>query len=385
MGSFGWTGFDYRGETSPTRWPSISSHFGNIDLSGFPKDSMYYFQAMWFPNQPLVHITPQNFNLPPESDTFVSACSEGASTWKFGNGAYPQGSYIQSIDKPGYCLQGNPGSSPGQLAKCDPSNPSFLFFKDQYNQIYFMSNGGKQCLDITDGEGPSVGFWPCKDQTGTNQIWSFDNKTMLIKSNFFQGECLATGTQVYVYTNGDSIELYLNGALVGKQSISPFEIGEFVLPSAAGNLTAVVQKNGVDWGFQTIRTTMAPVKLVLTMERPRNSLEPIINDGQDVALLRVSAVDANGQIVRSATNLITFEISSNNGIGKIVGTGNGNPSDHYPDQGNKRPLWNGYAAVLVGTTNSGSVGGIIVTASTPGLQSSQFMINTKLKSFEQQI
>jgi hypothetical protein len=31
MGSFDWTGFDYRGEPNPTSWPSISSHFGVID------------------------------------------------------------------------------------------------------------------------------------------------------------------------------------------------------------------------------------------------------------------------------------------------------------------------------------------------------------------
>jgi beta-galactosidase len=30
-GGFNWTGFDYRGEPSPYKWPCISSHFGAID------------------------------------------------------------------------------------------------------------------------------------------------------------------------------------------------------------------------------------------------------------------------------------------------------------------------------------------------------------------
>src|SRR5262249_35056712 len=30
-GFFDWTGFDYRGEPTPTSWPSISSHFGVLD------------------------------------------------------------------------------------------------------------------------------------------------------------------------------------------------------------------------------------------------------------------------------------------------------------------------------------------------------------------
>lgn len=36
-GTFVWTGFDYRGEPTPYRWPCVSSHFGIMDLCGFPK------------------------------------------------------------------------------------------------------------------------------------------------------------------------------------------------------------------------------------------------------------------------------------------------------------------------------------------------------------
>ena len=37
MGGFVWTGFDYRGEPTPFRWPNINSHFGIMDMCGFPK------------------------------------------------------------------------------------------------------------------------------------------------------------------------------------------------------------------------------------------------------------------------------------------------------------------------------------------------------------
>ena len=36
-GGFVWTGFDYRGEPSPYRWPNISSQYGIIDTCGFPE------------------------------------------------------------------------------------------------------------------------------------------------------------------------------------------------------------------------------------------------------------------------------------------------------------------------------------------------------------
>jgi len=56
-GGFLWTGFDYRGEPTPLDWPCISSHFGNYDYCGFPKDIVYYFKA-WWGDKPVLHIFP---------------------------------------------------------------------------------------------------------------------------------------------------------------------------------------------------------------------------------------------------------------------------------------------------------------------------------------
>lgn len=56
-GSFVWTGFDYKGEPSPYGWPSINSHFGIMDMCGFPKDNYYYYQA-WWKSKPVVHLLP---------------------------------------------------------------------------------------------------------------------------------------------------------------------------------------------------------------------------------------------------------------------------------------------------------------------------------------
>ena len=56
-GTFVWTGFDYRGEPTPYRWPCVSSHFGIMDICGFPKDGYYAYKAAWT-NEPVVHIFP---------------------------------------------------------------------------------------------------------------------------------------------------------------------------------------------------------------------------------------------------------------------------------------------------------------------------------------
>ncbi|QBE61690.1 beta-galactosidase GalA [Pseudoduganella lutea] len=56
-GMFVWTGFDYRGETTPFGWPAISSQFGMLDTTGVLKDTAWYLKAWWRP-EPMVHILP---------------------------------------------------------------------------------------------------------------------------------------------------------------------------------------------------------------------------------------------------------------------------------------------------------------------------------------
>ena len=56
-GGFAWTGFDYRGEPTPYSWPCINSHFGIMDMCGFPKDNFYYYQA-WWGSKPILHLFP---------------------------------------------------------------------------------------------------------------------------------------------------------------------------------------------------------------------------------------------------------------------------------------------------------------------------------------
>lgn len=56
-GGFAWTGFDYRGEPTPYSWPCVSSHFGIMDVCGFPKDAYYYYKS-WWGTEPTLHLLP---------------------------------------------------------------------------------------------------------------------------------------------------------------------------------------------------------------------------------------------------------------------------------------------------------------------------------------
>lgn len=65
-GSFYWTGFDYHGEPTPYRWPTVSSHFGIMDLCGFPKSAYYIHQAQWRSDLNVLHLIP-HWNWPSDS------------------------------------------------------------------------------------------------------------------------------------------------------------------------------------------------------------------------------------------------------------------------------------------------------------------------------
>jgi beta-galactosidase len=69
-GGFYWTGFDYRGETTPFDWPEINSNFGFLDMCGFPKDAAFYWRAWWQRSQPLLHIFP-HWNWPGKEGQIV--------------------------------------------------------------------------------------------------------------------------------------------------------------------------------------------------------------------------------------------------------------------------------------------------------------------------
>ena len=81
-------------------------------------------------------------------------------------------------------------------------------------------------------------------------------------------------------------------------------------------------------------------------------------DGMDVIQIDVAAVDSEGRVVPTAMNQIRFDAT---GPATILGVGNGDPSSHAPNRGPTRALFNGFACVLIRSTQT--TGEAVVTAS----------------------
>jgi len=222
LGGFVWTGLDYRGEPTPYQWPNISSHFGIMDVCGFPKNIYYYYQS-WWTDKDVLHISPH---------------------WNWA------GKESQPID-------------------------------------------------------------------------------------------------VWVNSNADNVELFLNGKSLGKKDMPRNGHLNWMVNYAPGTLEAIAYKKGRK--LQTkVETTGKPAEVVISPYKTT-----MLADGKDATIINISVIDRQGREVPDANNLIRFSLR---GDGKIIGVGNGDPSSHeqdkYFDTTAQRYLFNGKCQVIVQSGNS---------------------------------
>ncbi len=245
LGGFVWTGFDYRGEPTPYKWPNINSHFGIMDVCGFPKNIYYYYKS-WWTNEDVLHISPH---------------------WN----------------------------------------------------------------------------WPDK---------------------------VGKPIDVWVNTNADDVELFLNGKSLGKKQMPRNSHLQWEVVYEPGTLEAVAYKKGKKLTAK-VETTGQPVKVILS---PDKTL--MIANGYDADIINVSFVDKDGKEVPDANNMVNFIIS---GDAKIIGVGNGDPSSHEADKcvdgAWQRSAFNGKCQIII--QSGKTVGSIKLEAKANGLISASTTIQTK--------
>lgn len=217
MGGFIWTGFDYRGEPTPFQWPNINSHFGIMDMCGFPKNLYYYYQSWWTDND-VLHISPH---------------------------------------------------------------------------------------------------------------WNWKGK---------EGEIIP----VWVNTNADRVELFLNGKSLGEKEMPRNSHLKWQVPYQPGELKAIALKKGKKI-ISRVETTEEPFRVEIIPDKTT-----LFAGGTDATAINVHVTDRSGREVPDAGNLVWFKVE---GHAKIIGVGNGDPSSHEPDQCPKgqwqRKLFNGKCQLIL--------------------------------------
>ena len=188
----------------------------------------------------------------------------------------------------------------------------------------------------------------------------------------------------YTYTNGDEVELFLNGKSLGvkKNSEDPklrSRIKWDDIAYAPGTLLAVARKNGKVVARHQIETTGEAVALKLVPD-----VETWHADGKDLMHVRIYAVDKKGRRVQNmkdakAFDKLTFQVK---GDANIVAVDNGNIASDELHIGKtqlektiQRNLFQGSALVILRAGKQN--GKVELMVSSDKMKARKLVLNTK--------
>ncbi len=170
---------------------------------------------------------------------------------------------------------------------------------------------------------------------------------------------------LWCYTNCHEAELWLNGRSRGRLKRAPFRKLQWEIPYDPGELRAAgYDAGGNEVAHALIRTTGPARGLRIIVAHSKAG-----SDGATVAILNVNACDAAGHCVPDADATVDFEIR---GPAYLLGTGNGNPTSHEPEQAPRRQLFNGHAQLIIRTL--GQSGTVSILARAENLEPALFEI-----------
>ena len=152
-------------------------------------------------------------------------------------------------------------------------------------------------------------------------------------------ERIGEPVSVWVHSNLDEVELFLNGKSLGTKNVEPLTHLEWKVKYEPGTLEARGRKNGKIVLTEKRETTGAPSSIKLSADRLQ-----IDADGSDLSMLRVEALDKQGRPVPTASNEISFRVTGN---GSLIGVGNGDPNCQESDKEPVRSLFNGLAQAII--------------------------------------
>ena len=176
---------------------------------------------------------------------------------------------------------------------------------------------------------------------------------------------------VWVHSNLDEVELFLNGKSQGRQKVPRLGHVEWKVRYEPGAIEAQGWKDG-KLALKEKRETTGPITS-LRLVADRTTIDA---DGEDVVVLTVDALDSAGRALPTASALINFKIT---GEGALIGVGNGDPNCHESDKEPRRSLYNGLAQAIVQSTKT--AGTTTIEASTEvrdkTVASAKIVITTK--------
>jgi beta-galactosidase len=214
-----------------------------------------------------------------------------------------------------------------------------------------------------------------KDTFFYYQSWWTDKQVLHLFPHWnwpgYEGKEIA----VWVHSNLDKVELFLNGQSLGAKEMKKDGHLAWNVKYAPGSIEARGYKGDKLVMTTKRETTGSAAKLVMTADR-----KTVSANGEEVAMFAVEVRDAQGRVVPITDNDVWFKVS---GAGKLIGTGNGDPTNQEPDKGSSRKAFSGYCMALVQSLKNS--GDITVEATSPGLESARVTISAKQVTLRPQV
>lgn len=200
-------------------------------------------------------------------------------------------------------------------------------------------------------------------QSEKHEMW---NGVAMANDRMSENWNLSDGSKanIYIYTNGDEVELLLNGKSLGRKA-NPTDNAKLrnqirwgEIDYKPGKLEAVAYKNGKVIARHALETTGKPVKIIA---EPDNDTWKA--DGMDLQHVKLTVVDGKGRRVYNYNDELQFSVT---GDASIVAVTNGDiATDEIATQQHVR-LWQGQAVVILRS----------------GCQPSKVTLTTKPKTFK---
>jgi beta-galactosidase len=202
---------------------------------------------------------------------------------------------------------------------------------------------------------------------------------------------------VRVYSNADTVELFLNGRSLGakhlpadaervelattlarvavvegaekptastmpKQKVmedNPSVHLAWTVPYAPGELKAVASKDGKVVATDVVHTAGAPARLALEADRTQ-----IAGNGQDLSFIKVSILDQDGNVCPNAADEIHFQLAGD--AAALAGVDDGDAINHESFQGTQHSAYHGLALAVI-KSHFDQAGAVTLSASAAGL------------------
>jgi beta-galactosidase len=189
-----------------------------------------------------------------------------------------------------------------------------------------------------------AGMWAWSDSIAS---WSWDAEA---------GAPIA----VEVYSDGDEVELLLNGRTVGRTApggSKPF-VAEFDIAYEPGKLEAIAYRDGAESGRTSLQSAEGPVRLTVAPDRT-----DLRADDSDLSFIAIELRDGNGNLASASDVLVRVSVD---GAGVLHALGSARPDTEERFDTGERTTFDGRALAVVRPTG---VGPITVSVSADGFES----------------